>query len=225
MALPPPPTTHISISCATILPWHTPLIATQLTTLTISAPALLSPRQTATVLSGSSWAAGLLLLHPVSDPGRSQLPDGQSSSAGTWLLLTKLLIICGPPDSGCHCQVFSWTSKVLHSQPSHPLSRIILTCPYGCPSPSWGHGLFPRPHFFLSVSPTSSLSRSLHIYSPTNPSGLARCLSSPSLLLSLRQKRSVACHPFQFLPATSTLGHPSDQTVRLGAFVRSSLYP
>lgn len=58
---------------------------------------------------------------------------------------------------------------------------------------------------FLSVSPSSSLSRSLHIYSPTNPSGLACCLSSPSLPLSLRQKRSVACHPFQFLPATSIL--------------------
>lgn len=72
---------------------------------------------------------------------------------------------------------------------------------------------------FLSVSPSSSLSQSLHIYSPTNPSGLARCLSSPYLPLSLRQKRSVACHPFQFLPATSILGHPSNQTVRLGALL------
>lgn len=38
-------------------------------------------------------------------------------------------------------------STPLSTLPPHSLSRIILTCPYGCPSPSWGHGLFPWPRF------------------------------------------------------------------------------
>lgn len=77
----------------------------------------------------------------------SQIQAEPSPSAGARLLLTKLDIICGPLDAAGHCWFFSWTSKVLHSQPSHPPSRIILTCPYGRPSPSRGHGLFPRPRF------------------------------------------------------------------------------
>lgn len=221
MALPRPPATHISISCATVLPWHAPLIAAQLTTLTISAPpcSLLGRQRLYSLVLAGLPASSFFTLSQIQAEPSCQMdsplqrgPGSCSQSFSTSVALQTLAVTVR--SSAGHQKYSTLSPPTTPAVPDYSNLSVPMAAPCHPGVMVSSHGLA-----FLSVSPSSSLSRSLHIYSPTNPSGLARCLSSPNLPLSLRQKRSVACHPFQFLPATSILGYPSNQTVRLGALL------